>query len=71
MFEIFLAGVHRIYPYLLRGMTIDRPNQVGSADITYIPMARGFLYLGRGDGLVQPLRPGVTSVEYDGYLIPP
>lgn len=39
------AAQHRIYPYLLRGMTIDRPNQVWAADITYIPMARGFLYL--------------------------
>ena len=36
---------HCIYPYLLRGMTIDRPNQVWAADITYIPMGRGFLYL--------------------------
>jgi putative transposase len=39
------APGHRIYPYLLRGMTIDRPNQVWAADITYIPMGRGFLYL--------------------------
>ena len=36
---------HRIYPYLLRGMTIDRPNQVWCSDITYIPVQRGFLYL--------------------------
>jgi putative transposase len=36
---------HRIYPYLLRGLTIDRPNQVWAADITYIPMAQGFMYL--------------------------
>ncbi len=36
---------HKIYPYLLRGMTIDRPNQVWCADISYIPMRRGFLYL--------------------------
>ena len=36
---------HRIYPYLLREMVIDRPNQVWCADITYIPMRRGFLYL--------------------------
>jgi putative transposase len=36
---------HRIYPYLLREMAIDRPNQVWCADITYIPMRRGFLYL--------------------------
>lgn len=36
---------HMIYPYLLRGLVIDRPGQVWAADITYIPMARGFLYL--------------------------
>ncbi len=36
---------HKIYPYLLRGLVIDRPNQVWCADITYIPMARGFVYL--------------------------
>ncbi|WP_404379525.1 IS3 family transposase [Caenispirillum salinarum] len=36
---------HRVYPYLLRTLVIDRPNQVWAADITYIPMRRGFLYL--------------------------
>jgi putative transposase len=36
---------HKVYPYLLRGLVIDRPNQVWAADITYIPMGRGFLYL--------------------------
>jgi putative transposase len=36
---------HRIWPYLLRGLAIERPNQVWCADITYIPMRRGFLYL--------------------------
>lgn len=36
---------HPVYPYLLRGLSIDRPNQVWAADITYIPMPRGFLYL--------------------------
>ncbi len=36
---------HRIYPYLLRRMVIDRPNQVWCSDITYIPMRHGFLYL--------------------------
>jgi putative transposase len=36
---------HRIYPYLLRGLTIDRPNRVWCSDLTYIPMQRGFLYL--------------------------
>lgn len=39
------AADHRVYPYLLRGLAIDRINQVWAADITYIPMARGFLYL--------------------------
>jgi putative transposase len=39
------APGHRIYPYLLRGVTIDRPDQVWCTDITYIPMARGFVYL--------------------------
>ena len=36
---------HKIYPYLLRGMEITRPNQVWAMDITYIPMTRGFVYL--------------------------
>ena len=36
---------HKVYPYLLRGLAIDRPNQVWCADITYIPMAKGFVYL--------------------------
>ena len=39
------APGHRIYPYLLRDLTINRPNQVWAADITYIPIGRGFLYL--------------------------
>ena len=36
---------HKVYPYLLRGMEVTRPNQVWAMDITYIPMARGFVYL--------------------------
>ena len=36
---------HKVYPYLLRGLVIDRRNQVWCADITYIPMAKGFVYL--------------------------
>ena len=39
------AAGHKVYLYLLGGMEITRPNQVWAADITYIPMARGFLYL--------------------------
>ena len=36
---------HKIFPYLLRNLTINRPNQVWATDITYIPMAKGFIYL--------------------------
>jgi putative transposase len=36
---------HKVYPYLFRNLTIDRPNQVWAADITYVPMSRGFMYL--------------------------
>jgi putative transposase len=36
---------HKIYPYLLRGVKVERPNQVWATDITYIQMARGFVYL--------------------------
>jgi len=39
------APGHKIYPYLLRGLTVDHPNQVWAMDISYIPMARGFVYL--------------------------
>jgi putative transposase len=39
------APGHRVFPYLLRGIKVERPNQVWAMDITYIPMARGFVYL--------------------------
>ena len=39
------ASAHKIYPYLLGGISIERVNQVWCADVTYIPMAKGFLYL--------------------------
>ncbi len=39
------APGHKVYPYLLRGLAITRPNQVWSTDITYIPMVNGFMYL--------------------------
>lgn len=52
---------HKIYPYLLRGLEIERPNQVWCADITYIPLAKGFLYRERlsasGPGLRPDLHP--------------
>ena len=40
-----LAPGHKIYPYLLRNLAVEQPNQVWAMDITYIPMARGFVYL--------------------------
>jgi putative transposase len=39
------AAAHKVYPYLLGGITIERANQVWCSDVTYIPMAKGFLYL--------------------------
>lgn len=36
---------HKVYPYLLRNLTVERPNQVWAIDITYIPMKKGFMYL--------------------------
>src|SRR5262245_8582597 len=44
-FRVLPQPGHKIYPYLLRGVEITRPNQVWAMDITYIPMARGFVYL--------------------------
>ena len=55
-------------PYLLGGMEITRPNQVWAADITYIPMARGFHYLvlqGK-DGLVHSVRGGLAPIQHPG-----
>jgi putative transposase len=45
---------HKLYAYLLKDLAITQPNQVWAADITYIPMSRGFMYLVRRHGLVQP-----------------
>ena len=55
----------RVYPYLLGKAEITRPNQVWAADITYLPMARGFLYL-VGHGLAQPVCPVLASVQHSG-----
>src|SRR5258707_13354246 len=44
---------HKVYPYLLRGVTIERVNQVWSTDITYLPLPKGFLYLTAVIGLHQ------------------
>jgi putative transposase len=64
------APGHKVFPYLLRGLSIERPNQVWAADITYVPIGAGFFYLvaimdwaSRGAG--------VAPVEYDGHLLLP
>ena len=62
------APGHKIFPYLLRGVAIERPNQVWCADITYIPLAR--LPLSGGDhGLGEPGGAGMAAVEHHGYLV--
>ena len=55
---------HKIWPYLLKDVVIDRPNQVWCADITYIPMRRGFLYL-----VVQPQGVCLAAVKQHGYRL--
>ena len=65
------APGHKIYPYLLRGLTVERPNQVWAMDITYIPMARGFVYLGRRGRLVQPPGSGLAAVDHHGGRVLP
>src|SRR5271154_2898619 len=60
------APGHRIYPYLLRGLAVERPNQVWAMDITYIPMARGLCVSGRGDRLVYPTRAQLAGLDHHG-----
>ena len=65
------APGHKIYPYLLRKLAIVRPNQVWATDISYIPMAKGFVYLVAIVALrqaqeVQPQGSGLASVDHDG-----
>src|SRR2546430_17521342 len=47
---------HKVYPYLLRNVPVTGPNQVWAMDVTYIPMARGFVYLTSGVGPFSPPR---------------
>ena len=67
------APGHKIYPYLLRGVKVERPNQVWACDITYIPMARGFVYLVaipanalHSSGRVHPAGSFASGVDYEG-----
>lgn len=69
------AEGHQIYPYLLRGVAIEEANHVWSTDITYIPMANGFLYLcavieRSGVPVVYPLCAELAVIKYliSGFL---
>ena len=56
----------RVYPYLLRGLAIERSNHVWCADITYIPVKTRLPLPGGDHGLGEPVRPGLASVEHTG-----
>ncbi|WP_256441741.1 IS3 family transposase [Bradyrhizobium sp. sGM-13] len=60
---------HKIYPFLLRNMTIDRPNQVWAADIMCLQIGRGFLYLVAIIDWGEPCGSGVAYLQYHGYLV--
>ncbi len=60
---------HKIYPYLLRKLAIDRANQVWALDITYIPMARGFVYLTAVVDCGQPPGAGAPGGDHAGGLL--
>ena len=63
------APGHRIFPYLLKGVEVNRVDQVWAADITYIPMAKGFLYLVAIMGLAQPARAGLEALQHHGHQL--
>ena len=65
------APGHRIYPYLLRGVSIDRVDQVWSTDITYIRLAAGVCVPGGDARLVQPLRAGLGARVDAGHGVLP
>ena len=68
---------HRVYPYLLKGVYVNRVDQVWATDITYIPMARGFLYpsaalragSGGHHGLAQPVCAGLETLQHYGHRL--
>src|SRR3954466_11227246 len=57
------AAAHKIYPYLLHGLAIERVNQVWCSDVTYIPMATAFSTCG-DHGLGKPRGASLASIEY-------
>src|SRR5579875_1311262 len=57
---------HKIYPYLLRAITVERPNQVWAMDITHIPMARGFVYLAAVVDWFSRRVLGLAALDHDG-----
>jgi putative transposase len=63
------APGHRIYPYLLRGLAITRSNQVWAMDITYIPMARGFVYLAAVVDWFSRRRAGLEVIHHNGDFL--
>jgi len=58
---------HKKYPYLLKDVVIDHPDQVWSTDITYIRLQHGFVYLVAIMDWQKPLRPGVGYLHHDGH----
>jgi putative transposase len=60
------AEGHAIYPYLLRGVQIERVNHVWSTDITYIRLQQGFIYLVAVIGLVESVCPVLGGLDYPG-----
>ena len=60
---------HRIYPYLLKGLSINRPDMVWASDITYIPLRRGFMYLVAVIGLAQQESAFLAHIQHTGFRL--
>ena len=63
------AGDNRIFPYLLKGVEVNRVDKVWAADITYIPMAKGFLYLVAIMDWHKPARAGLEALQHHGHQL--